>query len=182
MYSHSGMGFLIACPVPDMQQLVWSWMWVYTDKYDQLLVDFSMSLRGFITCPVGVFHWGAQVEADDPGRIGPHLVFRPVHGVLVLLASPTLHPSWHSTDTRGSASGDWTPSTLTSLDVMWSSSEGCRARTRFMNKKSNPVETNRKQCHLLWMCILKTNTRVLQRPFRTCWTPQEHFTFILTIP
>lgn len=153
MYSHSGMDFLIMC---DMQQLVWSWRWVYTDKSNFELI-FLCPFRGFITRPVGVFQRGAQVEAGDPGRTGPHLVSRPVHGVPVLLAPPTLHPPRRPADARGSASGDGTPSTLTSSGVMWSTDGHDRA-SRYSDwwttttKRSNPVETSSKTDVIYYEC------------------------------
>lgn len=108
--------------------------------------DFPLQLRGFLACPVGVLHRGAEAEADDPGRAGPHLVFRPVHGVLVLLAPPTLHPPRRSADAGGSASGDRTPSTLTSLGVELRGAPTPRTDTVYgQKKKGTPVETSGKQ-------------------------------------
>lgn len=77
------------------------------------LLNFSVLHRRFITRAVGVFQWGAEVETDDPAGTGPHVLFRPVPGLLVLLASPTLHPSRHPPEPGGSAPGDGTPPAVT---------------------------------------------------------------------
>lgn len=70
--------------------------------------------RGLVLCAVGVLQAGAEVEAVDPAGTGLHSDFWPVHGLLVLLVAPALHPSSDQTDSGGSAPGDWTPPTLMS--------------------------------------------------------------------
>lgn len=143
------------------------------------LSDFSVLHRWFVTCAVGVFQWGAEVETDDPAGTGPHVLFRPVPGLLVLLASPTLHPSWHPPEPGGSAPGDGTPPTVTRRIEGWAqrTPEGTIPKeSTFMDKTAIGQKQRWNRYRLFFMFILKTNTSVLPKPIRTCWgstTPQS---------